>query len=263
MAGTYFRSVVVAATVFAASTPAARSGQLTVATYNIHHGVPMAGGAIDLPRIAEVLRAMNADVIALEEVDVKTGRAGKVDQAAELARLTGMHHAFGPAMPFSGGEYGNAILCKTAILSVTNHPLPGIKGAEPRAALEITFRPRAGDPEVRFISTHLDNGSAEGRLLQIRHLNTRAAAVPPGHVILAGDLNAEPGSAEIKTLLETWDESAPVRDPTWPADRPRERIDHILQRKPAGLTARDSRVVDEPGASDHRPLLTILDLPGQ
>ncbi len=263
MASSRLRAFLLAATVFATSAPAARSGPLTVATYNIHHGVPMAGGAIDLPRIAKVLRAMNADVIALQEVDVKTGRAGGVDQAAELARLTGMHHAFGPAMPFSGGEYGNAVLCKTAILSVTNHPLPGVKGAEPRAAIEITFQPRADAPVVRFIATHLDNSSAAGRLLQIRHLNSIATNAPPGHLLLAGDLNAEPGSAEIQTALETWDDAAPVRDPTFPADQPRERIDHILQRKPAPLTPRDSRVVDEPGASDHRPLLTILELPGQ
>ena len=263
MAGTLLRSMVASAMVLAASPPAARSGTLTVGTYNIHHGVPMKGGAIDLPGIAEVLRAMNADVIALQEVDVKTGRACGVDQAAELARLTGMHHAFGPAMPYSGGQYGNAVLCKTAILSVTNQPLPGVKGAEPRAAIEITFQPRADAPVVRFIAAHLDNSSAEGRLLQIRHLNAVATNIPPGHLILAGDLNAEPGSAEINTALEAWDDAAPVRDPTWPADRPRERIDHILQRKPAALTPRDSRVVDEPGASDHRPLLTILDLPGQ
>ncbi len=263
MAGMYVSGGFLAAVMLATSAPMARSAELVAATYNIHHGVPMAGGDIDLPRIAEVLRAMNADVIAMQEVDVKTGRAGKVDQAAELARLTGMHHAFGPAMPFSGGEYGNAILCKTAILSVTNRPLPGVKGAEPRAALEITFRPRANDPEVRFIAAHLDNASAEGRLLQIRHLNAVATNAPPGHLILAGDLNAEPGSAEINAVLEVWDDAALVRDPTWPADRPRERIDHILQRKPAALAPRDSRVVAEPGASDHRPLLTILDLPGQ
>ena len=87
MAGMYVSGGFLAAVMLATSAPMARSAELVAATYNIHHGVPMAGGDIDLPRIAEVLRAMNADVIAMQEVDVKTGRAGKVDQAAELARL--------------------------------------------------------------------------------------------------------------------------------------------------------------------------------
>lgn len=238
------------------------TNDLVVATYNIHHGVPMAGGAIDLPRIARVLREMDADVIALQEVDRKTGRSGGVDQAEELARLTGMHAAFGPAMAFGGGQYGNAVLCKTALLSATNHPLPGVQGAEPRAVLDVTFQPSADVPRIRLLAAHLDNENDAGRLLQAKRLNELAAAAPAGVVLLAGDFNAVPGSGPVRALLERWTNVATTEDPTYPANRPVERIDHILQRNGGVLVAGTSRVVAEPGASDHRPLLTILAAPG-
>ncbi|MFO1492012.1 MAG: endonuclease/exonuclease/phosphatase family protein [Kiritimatiellia bacterium] len=256
------RRLLLAALVLVTAAARAATNDLVVATYNIHHGVPMAGGAIDLPRIAQVIREMDADVVALQEVDRKTRRSGGVDQAEELARLAGMQVAFGPAMAFDGGQYGNAVLCKTALLSVTNHPLPGVRGAEPRAVLEVTFQPSDAAPRIRLLAAHLDNENDAGRLLQAKRLNELAAAAPAGVVLLAGDFNAVPGSGPVRTLLESWTNVATVEEPTYPADRPADRIDHILQRTGGGLVCRTSRVVAEPGASDHRPLLTILAAPG-
>ena len=68
---------------------------LRVLTYNIHHGAGV-DGKLDLKRIASVITGSKADIVALQEVDRNTARAGKVDQVAELARLTKMNALFGP-----------------------------------------------------------------------------------------------------------------------------------------------------------------------
>src|SRR5690606_2840765 len=77
-----------------ASAPRVEEQKITVLTYNIHHGEGM-DGKLDLERIANVIRSVNPDLVALQEVDRKTQRSAGVDQAEELARLTGMRHVFG------------------------------------------------------------------------------------------------------------------------------------------------------------------------
>ncbi|HAW94738.1 MAG TPA: metallophosphoesterase, partial [Phycisphaerales bacterium] len=84
---------------------------IRAATYNIKHGRGM-DGAIDLERTADVLRALNADIIALQEVDDRARRSGGVDQASWLAERLDMHSAYGSFMAFQGGRYGLAILSK-------------------------------------------------------------------------------------------------------------------------------------------------------
>src|SRR5688572_255745 len=56
-----------------------------VLTYNVHHGEGT-DGKVDLPRIAAVIKAADPDLVALQEVDNKCRRSGKVDQTAELAK---------------------------------------------------------------------------------------------------------------------------------------------------------------------------------
>ena len=96
---------------FAGEVPPAAPASLRVLTYNIHIGKGL-DGKLDLERIARVIRDSKADVVALQEVDVKTRRTENVDQAAELARLTNMHVHFGKAMDHDGGAYGVAILSR-------------------------------------------------------------------------------------------------------------------------------------------------------
>src|SRR5690606_24256526 len=88
-----------------------------------------------------------------------------------------------------------------------------------------------------------------------------AASVEP--VILAGDLNAMPESAVLKRLLDFMLDSAalsPAEAFTFPADRPNRRIDYILYNAGSGLTCVDFRVIDEPMASDHRPVVATFTL---
>jgi endonuclease/exonuclease/phosphatase family metal-dependent hydrolase len=81
-------------------------------------------------------------------------------------------------------------------------------------------------------------------------------------VILAGDFNSLPGSPVLKLLEENgWAAPVKVGSPlTFPADGPEREIDFILLRPPGLFRVLDYRVLDEETASDHRPILMVLEV---
>ncbi|MEO1530005.1 MAG: endonuclease/exonuclease/phosphatase family protein, partial [Planctomycetota bacterium] len=112
----------------------AETARLRVLTYNIHHGRGT-DGKFDYERLARTIAKLKPDVVALQEVDNQTTRSSGVDQAKELGRRLQMHHVFGNAMDFAGGQYGEAVLSRFPILKSKTHALPHQAGNEPRAAL--------------------------------------------------------------------------------------------------------------------------------
>src|SRR5690606_15119708 len=96
--------------------------RLRVLSYNIHHAEGV-DRKLDVERIAKIIVAAKPDLVALQEVDQKVTRTRGVDQPAELARLTGMHMAFGGNIRLQGGEYGNAVLSRWPIKAQKNHLL--------------------------------------------------------------------------------------------------------------------------------------------
>jgi endonuclease/exonuclease/phosphatase family metal-dependent hydrolase len=239
----------------------AEAEKMTVLSYNIHHGAG-ADGKLDLERIAQIIREQPADLVALQEVDVKTSRSGGVDQAAELGQLTGMHAVFGKAMDYSGGAYGQAILSRWPIKVHAVHQLPQRAGREPRIILVARIDNPNGN--FHFASTHLDHEIPEVRVEQAEAINRilirKERRLP---VILAGDFNAVPESDPMKALFKSWmDTAGDAAAPTIPARSPRRRIDYILaapQDEGVWKTVR-SEVLNEPIASDHRPVKAILEL---
>lgn len=79
------------------------SKYLRVVSYNIHHGTDVYGNP-SLERIAEVLASLDADIIALQEVDMNHPRSGRKNQAAELARRLDMGYVFGAAKRYPPGS---------------------------------------------------------------------------------------------------------------------------------------------------------------
>jgi endonuclease/exonuclease/phosphatase family metal-dependent hydrolase len=238
----------------------ARSLQVRVLTYNIHHGEGT-DGRFDYERLARIIRSVNPDLVALQEVDQKTQRANGIDQPAELARLTGLHVAFGKALDFSGGGYGNAILSRWPLLETRTDPLPSSAGHEPRAVLSVRVKINGAREPFWFASTHLDHTRDESeRLAHVARLNELFAGEPSGPILLAGDLNAVPESKAMQILFTRWsDASAASPQPTIPAGNPRSRIDYVLFRPADRWRVVETRVLAEPVASDHRPLLTVLE----
>jgi endonuclease/exonuclease/phosphatase family metal-dependent hydrolase len=205
-------------------------------------------------------------------VDRGTHRAGGVDQLAELARLVGMHAEFGHAMDYDGGAYGVAILSRWPVEGARTHLLPTWPGAEPRAALTISVRLGGDGPRVSFTSTHLEQSrDSDAQIVQARGLIDGLAEAPEP-AILAGDLNARPGSAALALVESVWttalpDGASPVPvaadgsvgpDPG-PGRRRGPRGDFVLFRPAHGWRVVESRSLEENTASDHRPVLTVLE----
>ncbi len=230
---------------------AAAPSRVAVLSYNIHHGEGT-DGKLDLERIARVIRSVSPDIVAVQEVDRGTSRTGGVDQAAELARLTGMRAIFGQTIPYGGGQYGNAVLTRLEVERWDNHPLPGV---EPRGLLDVATE------RFTFFATHLDATRDDAKRVEAaRQINARMAGskVP---AVLAGDLNAPPERAPIRTLAAEWRIVGGEQErPTSPSGAPRRQIDYILFRPAARWKTVEVRVLDEPTASDHRPIFAVLEL---
>lgn len=232
---------------------------LRVMTYNIHHGEGI-DGKLDLERIAKVILSEKPDLVALQEVDQSSKRAGGVDQVAKLAELTSLHPAFGKAMSFQGGGYGVAMLSRWPLQEVKTHALPADAGTEPRAALSATITAGNKGPKLQFIVTHVDHRSdSKARAQQVSKVRE---LFPPSQApaILAGDFNDTPESDVIRGLLTEWSDTAAGNELlTYPSNPPTSKIDFIFIRPAAKWRVVETKVVDESVASDHRPLVTVLE----
>lgn len=228
---------------------------LRVLSYNIHHGRGT-DGLVDLPRIATVIRGCEADIVFLQEVDDRTDRTGGVDQTAELSRLTGLQGEFGRQIDYQGGRYGQAILSRTPLTHPRVHVLPGHPDRETRIAF--SAQTQIGERLLVVVGTHLHHRDPAERLAQAEALAT--LDLGDGPMILGGDLNAVPESEPLTTLLTSWRATAAERLPTFPAGSPTRQIDFILYRPARVLEAGPVRVLDEPVASDHRPIFAVFTL---
>ena len=230
--------------------------RIIVLSYNIHHGEGV-DQQFDLERIAEVINSESPDVVSLQEVDNKTRRSKGIDQAKELARLTNMKYIYGSSMAYKGGEYGNAVLTTLTVKESKIILLPG----EPRSALCVTLKAPGKESSAKdfiFVATHLDESKEPQfkSISLIENLFKSDANLPS---ILAGDLNAVPNSTTMQALEKSWQNATCKAGFTFPAKNPSKQIDYILCRPSGNWKVVETRVLDEAVASDHRPILTVLD----
>ena len=223
---------------------------LRVAAWNIKHGRGM-DGEVDLERIADVLRDLDADVITLQEVDDRTERTGGVDQVAVLAQLLGYVGSHGPHRAYQGGWYGNAILTRVPIAAVRTHPIPAASGSA-LAVHEVEL-----ESGISVVSVHLA-GTPPERMAQAASVTARFAT-SDRPIVLAGDFNGRPDGPVLELLGQGWQVIEKTGSPlTFPADAPDREIDFILVSAGADMEVIEHRVVDEATASDHRPILAVL-----
>jgi endonuclease/exonuclease/phosphatase family metal-dependent hydrolase len=218
-------------------------------------------GDYDLDLIAGVINTADPGLVAMQEVDFMTRRARGYDLASELGMRTRKVSLFGRAMNYDGGEYGEGILSDYTFIATRTIPLPYSGTNEPRAALEITTVLPSGDT-ILFIGTHFDHtGNETDRILQARKINEIivGARYP---VILAGDLNAVPGSVTINLLEEHWgityDKARP--SPTFPSDQPERKIDYVMYYPKDRWKVVSSEVICNATATDHCAHLVVLEL---
>lgn len=252
-----------------------------MASYNLLHGISLRrSGAVDLAAAADAIAALDADVIALQEVDRALPRSGAVDQVAELALQTGLHGVFGPALlgdpdkrwtvlppgDPGGPAYGVGLLARSPLEQVRRIPLPGGGDGtrpgtatpgrpgwdrEPRVAL--TAEVCHQGLRVQLACTHLSY--LPWRAWAQLQVALRAVAARPDPAVLLGDLNLPVWPVRL-ALRGGWSHAGGT--PTYPSWRPRMQVDQVLVR--GGLEVLDV-VVGPPGTSDHLPLIATLGLP--
>lgn len=222
---------------------------LRIMSYNIRNCRGL-DNTLDIQRTAETLKSSNADIFAIQEVDSATRRSNGIFIADTLAALCNMQACFSAAIEYDGGKYGLAILSKEPPQATMRTPLPGRE--ERRTLLVTEF------PKFIFACTHLSLNE-EDRLASLVIIDSIAKNSQKPFFI-AGDLNDNPQSLFIKRLSVNWDILSPIDECTFPADTPKVTIDYIatLHSNAQAIEKLSTKVIDEPNASDHRPILTTV-----
>ena len=221
--------------------------QVRIMSYNVRHCAGM-DLVVDYDRTANVIAENQPDVVALQELDSMTGRSGRKYQLSELADRTNYHSVFGKAIDYDGGGYGIGILTKEKPLSTKRIPLPG---EEPRVLLIVELE------NYVIACTHLD--LEESERLASTALIIEEAQCWQKPFIIAGDWNDYPNSQLLLELKKYFTINS-GNDFTFPADAPTECIDYVATFNNCPAKTIESVVVDEPEASDHRPLMVNLSL---
>ncbi|MFG1621001.1 glycoside hydrolase family 3 N-terminal domain-containing protein [Kribbella sp. NPDC049227] len=253
-----------------------RQTRLTVASYNIHAGAGE-DNVFDLDRTARALKALNADVIGLQEVDVHwDARSEWRDTIAELAATLGMYAGFAPIYdldPPTPGQprrqYGVGVLSRFPLVRTENHPITRLSTQDPNPVpapasgfleAEIDVRGR----RVHVYCTHLDyRADPSVREAQVRDTTKILAGDRRKDLqILTGDFNAEATAPELAGLwtrvTDSWTATGTTSGGpnTYPAVDPVKRIDFVTVG--TGLHVLRVAVPPEQAASDHRPVVADL-----
>ncbi len=248
----------VVAILFAANHGTAKT--IRVMTYNIHVGVGM-DKKLDLPRIAEVINQQRPDLVGLQEVDRGVERTQRIDEIAELAKLTRMDYAFAFNLKYQGGQYGVAILSRAPILATDHHLYLNTREAERRGFIRAEVR--IGGHLINFVTTHLDYQYEDGRVFEAKQLLAAMKDVK-APLIIVGDFNDVPAAEAYQLMHESFDDAWSLTKTgdegfSYPADKPAKRIDYIFTRRVDRIKAKRAWLVATL-ASDHVPVVADLEL---
>lgn len=222
---------------------------LRVVTWNIKSAL-----LSSVDELGDVLDRMDADVIALQEVDRNAERTDVEDQAALIAERFEMDHTFAAARTEGTGDFGVALLSRLPFVDAERVELPGSNALEPRVAIDahvcVDGRP------VRAVTTHADVAPWAGAE-NTKALADRVKDDAGKGLFVTGDLNAGPTDTQVENLLDTGlaDAFLGFGDGFTFGSR---RIDYVLVDDKEAVV--DGHVEDS-DASDHRPLQIDLMVP--
>ncbi len=253
---------------------------MRLATFNILHGRSPSDGHVDVARFAQGIRRIDADVLALQEVDRDQPRSGQADLTAIAAdAMRADNHRFvatlhgepgtwvaatGEGQPDTAA-YGIALLSRYPVRTWEVTTLPALSRAvlmvhpgsrrpvlthdEPRAAAAAVLETPTGPLTV--VATHL-SFIRGWNAVQLRAL-VKVCRALPRPLALLGDLNTGP---RVARRLTGWEPAAAIA--TFPSGAPTRQLDHVLldgHVRPAG-----DPVALDAGVSDHRALVVDVAL---
>jgi endonuclease/exonuclease/phosphatase family metal-dependent hydrolase len=235
-----------------------------LATLNVQHGRSPDDGRVDTGRLARALASLDADVLALQEVDRGLDRSHRTDQAEVAAVACGAagwrFAAGGPAE----GATGIALVSRLPVrawreVRLPPPPLPlrrrapqgGVRWGREDARVVLCARIEGPTGTFTVVTTHLSGVPGWGAS-QLRRLAPEALAVP-GPLVLLGDLGGVGAPARTTGLTPL------ASAATYPAGAPVRQVDHVLGR---GVRALGPAAAVALAVSDHRALLVEADLDG-
>jgi endonuclease/exonuclease/phosphatase family metal-dependent hydrolase len=225
------------------------AGGIRVLTWNVHGGVGM-DGVQDYTRAIDCLMGLDADIVALQELD---GRklAAAVTPFEDFRRRLGLHALPVAAITTEDGDYGQLLLSRWPFVASEIHDI-SLARYEPRRAIVATVRTRLG--ALRVIATHLGLRTRERRW-QAEKL-CALAALSDLPTVLLGDFNDWNRFQTSHGLLERV-MPAFTRGRTFPSRRPVFALDRIYCR-PSALLGPSRVIRNAHMISDHLPLVAEL-----
>ena len=229
---------------------------LAIASYNIHSGVGL-DGRCSAARIVKVLKELDCDLYALQEVDNQPGDHEESLQLERFARDMNMEAIPGLRIVRRTGEYGNAIVTRLPVLNVRRHDLSH-SWFEPRGALDVQVEV-AGQP-VRVIATHLGLRRSERRVQWTALMSHLAESPPDMPTILLGDMNEwyRPAVTLQEAHRAFGEPPAPVGFPSFAPCLALTRI--WVRPRAALLSVSAHRTELTRRASDHLPVRAAIDV---
>ncbi len=230
---------------------------LRIATYNIHRCRGMDGRTIPA-RAAEVIRSIEPDVVALQEV-IGAG-ASSAGHAEEIGALLGMGWVMASTRHLRGSLFGNVVLSRFPILHHTQYDLSW-KTCEPRCCQRVDIA--IGEDTLHLYNVHL--GTA---FLERRYQASRLAAIVHDRridqpKIVLGDFNEWTKGWATQMLSEKL-QSIDLRQhlrrrKTYPGMFPMLHLDHIYYDGQVEVVKMElPRTRAALIASDHLPLVAEL-----
>ncbi|HZM80212.1 MAG TPA: endonuclease/exonuclease/phosphatase family protein [Candidatus Limnocylindrales bacterium] len=226
---------------------------LRLMTWNVMYGRDEASGGVNPAQIAEVIRGQNVDIVVLQEVSRGWAIGGGTDLAEYLRRELGMAAYWAPA---ADGQFGNLLLApKSRRLEVEHHYLPYGQGPMWRSYLKA----RVGGLTV--IATHLTHRK-ENTPTRLEQIQTILGEKPD---VVVGDLNFWPTWDERNLfvsagMFSAQDETGNGAGFTSPTSRPTNRVDWVWTGRRVEVGG--FRILSEVKASDHFPIVALLNAPG-
>lgn len=221
---------------------------IRILSYNIRNAKGM-DNVTDYKRIANIITQSKTSIVALQELDSVTQRSKGVDVLKELSETTRMYASYGAAIDFQGGKYGVGVLSKEKPLHQKTIPLPGTE--EPRVLLIVEFK------NYVVFNTHFSL-TEKDRISSVKIIEEALKAYQKP-VLLAGDLNDTPGS-NMMQLLQHHFQLLSSNAFSFPSDKPDRCIDYIMAHTKGKIQVLQSEVLNEPIASDHRPVFVAVTL---
>ena len=235
-----------------------------VTTYNIHKCQGL-DRQVRPKRIAEVLKQIDADVVALQEVAGMDEAAREHNHVHAIAEELGFDFRIGENRRLRGGAYGNAVLSRFPFVSDRNHDLT-CRRYEPRGCLEVTVKPDNSETAVQLFNVHLGTGFFERRYQGHRLLEVIAGDVNPAAPrVILGDFNEWTRGLTTRLLNLHLNSAEPEqrigRPRTYPGVFPIVHLDHVYYNSSLKLErifVHRSRLAL--AASDHLPIVAEFTL---